>query len=421
MAVVLWLGTTGPQLMAASPSPTPAPSQPAAGKEDFGQYLADHEADLAPFFSSHNAELVKEAIPFFFAVMGNVILLNLIIGWIIDVAAGRGFSIFYAPTHAKIKPAIIYGTARLVLIVALTIAGSLAGVFISFLHSTAAIGIFLGFLFLVDFVLEVVLVCIVYGTSPIVAALFFIGLLTIHFILGIVLTGPLVQMRVVTLVTQFIDQKITPQVKDAASEAKHDLAAASSARDEVKAKTTNFQNRLTEAQAEQDRVRKEIDQKKNSEAYVFSRIAQVRAQGNGMAAHDQLVAFIAQFPNGALTESARTQLAQVSSDLALQEAQKKQAEADAAHAVAQARADLQARAAKGEATLSDMREALIGRTRKDVKALFGDPTDIASDRWGYSQQMVVNPLTNERHGLAIYFLEGTVQSVDFYYGKGGLR
>jgi hypothetical protein len=33
--------------------------------------------------------------------------------------------------------------------------------------------------------------------------------------------------------------------------------------------------------------------------------------------------------------------------------------------------------------------------------------------------MIVNPLTNDRYGLTVYFNEGVVQGVDYYYGKGG--
>jgi DNA-binding transcriptional regulator YdaS (Cro superfamily) len=115
---------------------------------------------------------------------------------------------------------------------------------------------------------------------------------------------------------------------------------------------------------------------------------------------------------------ARAQLAQVNSQLAVEEAQKKQEEADAARAAAQARADLLARAGKGEVTLSEMRQALIGKTRAQVSNLLGMPSETASNSWGYRQRMILNPLTNEKYGLMVYFTEGAVQSVD-YNRNGG--
>src|ERR1019366_10746749 len=121
----------------------------------------------------------------------------------------------------------------------------------------------------------------------------------------------------------------------------------------------------------------------------------------------------AKFPSSSLNVLARAQLAQVTNQLAVEEAQKKQEEADAARAAAQARADLLARAGKGEVTLSEMRQALIGKTRAQVSDLLGLPSETASNSWGYRQQMILNPLTNEKHGLTVYFSEGAVQSVDY--------
>jgi hypothetical protein len=69
-------------------------------------------------------------------------------------------------------------------------------------------------------------------------------------------------------------------------------------------------------------------------------------------------------------------------------------------------------------TLSEMRRVLIGKSRTDVSNLLGLPTDTASDSWGYRQQMIFNPLTNEKHGLEVYFSEGIVQGVDYNKNVG---
>jgi hypothetical protein len=104
--------------------------------------------------------------------------------------------------------------------------------------------------------------------------------------------------------------------------------------------------------------------------------------------------------------------------LTVQQAQQKQDEANAVRITAQARADLLARAAKGEVPLSEMRKALIGKSRAQVSALLGSPTETASNTWRYRQQMVMNPLTGEKHCLVVYFIEGNVQGID-YYEDGG--
>ena len=81
------------------------------------------------------------------------------------------------------------------------------------------------------------------------------------------------------------------------------------------------------------------------------------------------------------------------------------------------RAALLARAAAGQATLSEMRQALIGKTREEVLAYFGAPSETGADRWGYGKRMVIDPDTHESRGLTVVFSEGLVQGVDFYYGE----
>jgi hypothetical protein len=66
-----------------------------------------------------------------------------------------------------------------------------------------------------------------------------------------------------------------------------------------------------------------------------------------------------------------------------------------------------------------MRLALVGKKPADITALFGPPAATASDRWGYSQRMIINPMTQDKFGLTVYFSDGTVQGVDYYYGTGG--
>jgi DNA-binding transcriptional regulator YdaS (Cro superfamily) len=221
------------------------------------------------------------------------------------------------------------------------------------------------------------------------------------------------------LVTGFVDQNLTPKLEAEVRDMKHDLATVSTARDEAKAKSADIQSRLTQAKSEQEQLQKEIEEKKNSDTYIFSQIMKVRAGGDLAAAHHQLTDFLAKFPTGSLTAAAQAQLTQVDGELAAREAQKKQAEADAAVAAAQARADLLARAGKGEVTLSEMRQALIGKTPLEVSALFGTPNETASNRWGYGRPMVFNPLTNEKFGLTVNFNAGIVQGVDYYYQPGG--
>ena len=177
-----------------------------------------------------------------------------------------------------------------------------------------------------------------------------------------------------------------------------------------------LQNEIKQAKSDQVDLQKQIDAAKTSESYLYSQIVKVRAKGDLTAARDQLTALLAKYPSGPLDRTVRAQLADVNNEIAAQAEQEKEAEAAQARAVAHARAVLLAHTAHGQATLSELRTALIGKSRDEVSALFGKPTETASDRWGYGRHMVLNPLTNEKCGLTIYFSDGLVQSVDYYYG-----
>ena len=418
-AFILWLVTAAP-LMAEGTNAVPVSAQPAAaGSEDFGQYLVNHQDDIAPFFAKHNDELSREGLPLVLVLIGRIVILTLIAGWAIDVFLSRCFSAFFAPVYAKLKRALLYATGRLVIsLVCLVLSGLL--IFLTFGPSNmAAVSLVLvALLFLLALGGQIWWVAYLYRMGLVPSAVFYLALIAVHSVLTVVISAPIIGTGAPQLWLGFMDHNITSKLQNEIDAAKHELADVSHARDTVKSQVADIQSRVAQAETQQQDLQKEIEEKKNSETYVFSQIAKVRAKGDLAAARDQLNDFIAKFPNGNLIAAAQAQLTGVNADLATQEAQKKQAEADAAAAAAQARADLLSRAGKGQVTLSEMRQALIGKTPAQVTELFGPPGETASDRWGYAQQMIVNPLTGQKFGLTVYYAEGVVQSVDYYYGKG---
>jgi hypothetical protein len=397
-----------------------APVHPAGTSgEDFGQYLADHQDDLAPFFTQYSGDIFKQIVPLAISLFGWVILLTMLLGWVIDVFLSRGLAFFFAPAYAEWKRSLIYATGRLFLSFLYT---GLMGLGIVFSLGLSQAGIIISavvsLLLVVAFAAQIVWVLYLYRTSFGLSIGFYIALLVLHTIAGALLAGPLLNASAPIAVTNFFDTAITPKLRAEIESARHELAAAKADRDAVKAKATEFQNQIAQAQSEQDRLRQEIVEKKNSDVYVIAQIIKVRANGDLTAARDQLAAFPAKFPSSPLDALARAQLDDVDNQIAMVELQQKQQEAEAARDAALARADLLDRASKGEVTLSEMRQALLNKTRAQVKEFLGAPSDIGSDSWGYRQQMIVNPLTNERHGLVVYFNQGLVQSVDYdLYGE----
>jgi hypothetical protein len=347
-------------------------------------------------------------------MMGWVICLTLLAGWIIDVLMGRGFAFLFAPAFAEWKRAIIYATGRLFLSFVYTCLLGLAIIFsLKLAHGGIVMVVAVVLLLLVALAAQIVWILYLYRTAFSISLAFYVAIIIVHAVVGFLIAKPVIGLRATSVATEFVDKAITPKLQDEVEATKRKLDAADSARDAVKAKVDDLQNQIAQAQTEQEQLRQEIEEKKNSDIYVFGQILQMRARDELASARAHLAAFPAKFPSSSLNVPARAQLAQINDQMAVEEAQKKQEEAAAARAAAQARADLLARAAKGEVTLSVMRQALIGKTRAQVSDLLGLPSDTASDSWGYRRQMILNPLTNEKYGLMVYFTEGLVQSVDY--------
>jgi len=424
-ALLLWLGTmaAGNSLLAAEDAkPAPPPPAAAAAPNDFGQYLIDHEDDLAPFFSKYNDDLSREGAPLLIALLGRIAFFTLIAGWVIDVILSRCFSAFFAPVYAKLKRAFLYASGRLMVSTLSTIAACFfAGWCFSIPNLAAVFVILIVLVFLVALGIQVWWVSYLYRMGLLPSGVFYLALIAVHSVLAVTVIAPILGTGAPHLWTVFMNQNVVTKLKAETVVAKKELAEADRTRDAAVAQLTEAQNRVTQAATDLQNLQKEIEEKKNSEPYVFSRIAKVRAQGDLTAARDQLNDFIAKFPSGNLLEAAKAQLAGVNADIATQTAQKKQADADAVAAAAQARAELLDHASKGQATLSDMREALVGKTLTEVNDLLGPPDDTASGRWGYQKQMIENPITHQRFGLTVIFVGGTVQGVDYYYGKGAVR
>lgn len=396
-----------------------APAQPATSGDDFGQYLADHESDLTPFFSNNAGDIFKQIVPVAIGMLGWVILFTMVVGWGIDILLSRGFAFFFAPAFAEWKRAVIYATGRLFLSFVYT---CLMGLAILFSLNLANAGpVILGvvlLLLLVAFAAQIVWVLYLYRTSFTISTVFYVVVSVVHLVAASLLTGPFLGSHAPATATHFIDTALTPRLQAGIDSMKHDLATAKADRDTAKSRTNDLQGQITQAQAEKDRLSREIDAKKNSDIYTLAQILKVRAKGDLTSARDQLAAFPSKFPSSSLNSQVRAQLSDLDNQLSMAALQQKQQQAETARETALARADLLDRAGKGEVTLSEMRQALINKTRAQVKDLLGVPSDTGPDSWGYRQQMIVNPLTNEKHGLIVYFSQGLVQGVDYNMNGG---
>jgi TolA-binding protein len=399
-----------------------AQSAPAAGAAsgDFGQYLVDHQADLGPFFEKNSGEFVSRSVPVLLQWLGRIMLATLIVGWVLDVVLSRGYSTLFAPAAAQLSRAFVYATGRLAMSVILTILFSLALMLVSRLGHLGVILSLLAVLFvLVAAGVQVGWIHYLYRTDLFISFLFYLTLVVIHGFAMLGISAPMIGQQASPSAKAYVDQTLAPKLEAEATETRRQLAGLAPSRDQSASEAAQLQDQIDRNKADLEQTRQAIETQKNSDGYLFSQIVKVHARGDLTQARAQFTDFLTRFPNSPLTGLAKGQLVQVTSELAAQAAQKKQEDADAVRDQAQARADLLARADRGQVTLSQMRNALIGKTRAQVSALLGPPSETASDRWGYSRQMILNPLTNEKSGLAVYFTEGVVQGVDYYAGTGG--
>lgn len=404
--------------LAASPLMAQATAPAAGDASDFGQYLVDHQDALGPFFSKNAGDFFRLAVPVLLGVAGWVIFITMAVGWGLDVLMSRAYAFFYAPAFADWKRAMIYATGSLLLSFIYTATMGLAIVLLTGLaQAQLVVPLVLGGLLLVALAAQIVWILYLFRTGFGISIVFYIVVAVVHLIAGFLIAQPILGVRASPDITNFVDGVITPRVEAAAKETRRQLAEETTGRDSAQARVAEAQDEIAQAEAAQGKLAQDIEQKKNSDLYTLAQILKARARGELESARDQLAAFPARFPGSPLTVQAREQLDGVNAQIAAATAAHKQDEADAARAAAAARAALLARAAKGQATLSEMRQALIGKSRAEVSDLLGPPSGTGSDEWNYSQRMILNPLTSEQTGLTVYFLEGHVQSLDYYRGS----
>jgi hypothetical protein len=401
-----------------APAATDAAPAPSGG--DFGQYLVAHQNEVTPFFAHNADDLLRLSVPMLMSLTGWVIVCTMLLGWALAIPLGRGFSYLYSPETSDWKRAVIYATGQLFLRLLYT--GLIALVIVVTLglgNAILVIPLTFGILLLVSLAAQIVWVLYLFRTTFTQSLLFYLLVALADLVAGLILAQPVMGSHAPGSVAGFIDAAVTPRVQAETEATRHQVFDIKKARDATRAQVADSQARISQAEAEQERLGREIVEKKASDVYVLAQIIKARARGDLDTAREQLATFSGRFPASPLDTLAQTQLTDVTAQISARAAQQRQDEAAAERDAAAARADLLARAGRGEVTLSEMRQVLIGKSRPQVSDLLGPPTQTGPDQWNYAQQMILNPLTQEKRGLTVYFIQGSVQSVDYNHGQGG--
>ncbi len=392
------------------------PGRAQATASDYPAYLAQHQAELQPFFAAHGWEIFKQGLPLLVGTAGNVLLVTALCGWVFDVGLAWGFSTIFAPAYAKFPRALIYACGRLMLALMLT----LGLTFLAMLGINAGAGVpaltVVAILTIPALVAQVYWVGHLYRTAVGPSLFFYLALLALHGVILLVLLPTAFAGQVALASSKFLDGAIVPALHAEADATRRDGDKLMQARDSAHAQVKELSARLADDQATEAELQQRIAADKDAPAVQYSRLVLLRAQGNWAEAGKGFAAFIARYPADPRADAARGQLEAVNRALSAQLALQREQERQEAQAAAAARRALLADANAGRATLSEMREALLGQTTAQVAALFGPPSEMGADKWGYGKRMVVDPQSGEPRGLTVVFSEGIVQSVDYYYG-----
>jgi hypothetical protein len=392
-----------------------APSS--ADSSDFPAYLAKHQDDIVPFLEQNAGETLKSGLHILVSAGGNLLLATALFGWVLDVPLSWGFSTVFAPAYAKLTRALLYASGRLVLALMMTVVLSFAALMGVNAGAGGPALLIVAVLAVPAIVVQVFWINYLYRTPSRSSVLFYLVLLLLHAVIFAILVPTMFAQPVSSALTQYMDESVVPCLRTEGDKVQHDAAGLAAKRDAAQAQVSDLQTRITQDQTDELDLQKQIDSKKNAPALQFAKLVLLRAQGHLAEAGKGFGDFIAKNPHDPHADAARGQITEINEAVTAQLALERQEEAATAKANAQARAALLARANAGQATLSEMRHALIGKTRIEVLAYFGTPTETGADRWGYGKRMVLDPDAHVARGLTVVFSEGLVQGVDYYYGE----
>jgi len=394
-------------------------AKPAAptSSPDFPAYFAQHQDEVVPFLEQNACATLKDGLHILVGVGGNLLLVTALFGWVLDVPLSWGFSTVFAPAYGKLTRALVYACGRLVLALMMTVILSFAAL----IGVNAGAGLpalmIVGVLAIPAIVVQVFWINFLYRTPSFNSVLFYFVLLAAHTLIFVILVPTMFSQQVDTAITQYMNQSVVPCLRTEADKTHLLSAGLAAKRDAVQSHVTDLQSRITQDQSDEQDLQKQIDARKNAPAIQFARLVLLRAQGNLADAEKGFADFIAKNPDDSHADAARGPVNAINEALKAQLALERQQQAEIARAAAQARTALLARAAAGQATLSEMRHALIGKSRAEVLAFLGAPSETGADRFGYGKRMVIDPDTRESRGLTVVFSEGFVQGVDYYYGE----
>jgi hypothetical protein len=123
--------------------------------------------------------------------------------------------------------------------------------------------------------------------------------------------------------------------------------------------------------------------------------------------------FVKDHPQSPYVAYAQQQIEVTRSQMERVAAQHEHTEAEAARSAAMADSVLREKLSKNELTLSELRNAILGKSREEVVALLGPPTQVGSDAYLYDKVLVLESMTSRRRPFTVIFHLGVVKTVNY--------
>lgn len=157
----------------------------------------------------------------------------------------------------------------------------------------------------------------------------------------------------------------------------------------------------------------EVASKRQTPQLVYTSIGQLVDQDELNQAIASYAEFAAKFSGHRLSATAKEQIEHLEKLKARNEADRAAARAAAIAAEKQRLAIFKQRLADKKVTLSNIRSAVLGKTRSEVIELLGQADEDQANTLIYTEIEVFDPVRNRNRNFIINFLEGRVQGVSY--------
>jgi hypothetical protein len=392
--------------------------------ETFEQFLAQHPQRVEAFWSRYGTDIIRASAPQWVKIAAHLALFVLLFNFVVSLAGGWICSKITIPLKATWKNALIFALAETgawvvfgILVYALAhlmFVGDPTNIswgyviLLVVLSPILAIGLTLGATF---FVYRVKLgQCVVY-------TLIFFGVSVV--LNGI---GALMGSSVLSSNTSFVAsnygepilmQAVLPYVQQEVRIVRDERDELVRQRDEATRKLEKLESRLAQLKQEEIVLQRQLSEKEKSDEVIYAELGKLADRPDLSKALTAYENFLKERPQTPMRPIVEKQIETLKETIASRQQQKEKSLAEAAMAAARELAEFKAKYSQGEATLSDVRKFVLNKSRTEVTAILGPPSETAANAFLYSKEMVTDPVAGRKRAFWVMFEQGVAQTVKY--------